>query len=255
LCFYNKDDEDDGDDDDDDYNNDDDDDDNIIFYKLSYIVYRKKTLFLSYYDIFYRLDILLKQKDANISSLAIEIVRHVENCLVKKQNSQNVISSSSYQQNNLKQSLQPTLSSLSLSQSSSSLSSAPFQSTSFQSSTLQSSSTTLTINKQELHEYILKSVKDIIGIDNPVLKLFTKRIYKLILRGILGQNYQHLLPSYSLQSPAHQSNIQELISKSIILFNHNYSIHFDLYNDIIARACTFGLNSNDDIDNKNVNNK
>ena len=182
----------------------------------------------------------MKQKDANISSLAIEIARHVENCLVKKQNSQSV-STSSYQ-NILKQtssSSSPTITSStspSLSQSSSS------------SSIPQSSVVVNPINKQELHEYILKTIKDCIAVDNPVLKLFTKRVYKLILRGILGQNYQHLLSSYSLQSIGHQSNIEELIKKCSILFNHNYSIYYELYNDIIARACTIGLNSNADDD-------
>jgi len=184
-----------------------------------------------------RLDILLKQKDANISSLTIEIVRHVENCLLKKQNSQSV-STSSYQ-NNLKQ-----ISSLPTITSSSSYISTSLSQSSTQSSS--SSSVVVSINKQELHENILKTIKDCIGVDNPVLKLFTKRVYKLILRGILGQNYQHLLPSYSLQSIGHKSNIEELIKKCTILFNHNYSIFYELYNDIIARACTIGLNSNAD---------
>lgn len=181
-------------------------------------------LFSTYFIyILIRLDILLKQKDANISSLTIEIVRHVENCLLKKQNSQSV-STSSYQ-NNLKQiSSLPTITSSS------------------------SSSEVVSINKQELHENILQTIKDCIDVDNPVLKLFTKRVYKLILRGILGQNYQHLLSSYSLQSIGHKSNIEELIKKCSILFNHNYSIFYELYNDIIARGCTIGLNSNADDD-------
>lgn len=159
-----------------------------------------------------RLDVLLSQNDVNMTSLTIEIVRYIQQCY------QILKDSPLYHQ-------QPQ----------------------------QIINTNDTImNTQELHEKVNKTLNDTISKDNPILNLFTKRVYKLLFRVILGQNYIHLLSSYSLQSPAHQNNINTLLTTASKLFKHNVIIHRDLYCDIIARACSTAITNNSTSDNISI---
>jgi hypothetical protein len=91
-------------------------------------------------------------------------------------------------------------------------------------------------DSQEIHERVSKGLKDVVAHGNPVLSLFSKRVYKVLLRAMLGQGFKHLLPSYSLQSPAQQRNLSLLIQSVCRLFAHTMKVHRDVYLVVIGRA-------------------
>jgi hypothetical protein len=86
---------------------------------------------------------------------------------------------------------------------------------------------------KELRNSLEKSTKDIIKEGNPVLQLFTKRIYKLLIRVLLDKPYQQKLKQFSLQSKGHEKNFHSLFSSLKALFHHNYKVFGSLYSMII----------------------
>jgi T-complex protein 11 len=92
----------------------------------------------------------------------------------------------------------------------------------------------LRIADQTFESNVAKSIKDVLVDNNPILNLFIKRIYKLLLRGLLAQPYAGKLPSYSLQSRAQERAIGALIQEASLLFNHTMRIHAALYSSILG---------------------
>jgi hypothetical protein len=91
-------------------------------------------------------------------------------------------------------------------------------------------------DSQEVNERVSKALKDVVAHGNPVLQLFSKRVYKVLLRAMLGHGFKHLLPSYSLQSPAQQRNLSQLVQSVCRLYTHTMRIHKDVYTVVIGRA-------------------
>ena len=93
----------------------------------------------------------------------------------------------------------------------------------------------LNYDLKELQERVEKTLTDVVAPGNPVLTLFTKRIYKILLRVMLGQSITERLTQYSLNSKGQERNITHLLDSMVRLFNHNYNVHGDLYGDIIQQ--------------------
>jgi len=87
---------------------------------------------------------------------------------------------------------------------------------------------------QELQERVDRSVREVVSANNPVLALFTKRIYKVLLRALLKQPFLQKLQAYSLNFKGQERNLSSLIRSTSLLFNHMYSIHSELYQSILV---------------------
>jgi len=83
-------------------------------------------------------------------------------------------------------------------------------------------------------EALEKSLRNVLADNNPVLLLFTKRIYKVMLRALLGQPFMHKLPSFSLQASGIQKNLSDLIGKAVRLFKFHMSVYGEVYTLIFA---------------------
>lgn len=79
------------------------------------------------------------------------------------------------------------------------------------------------------------SIKQSIAASSPVLQLFTKRIYKLVAKGLLSLPYQEMLPSYSLQSKLQIHEIKNIIMKSKRIYDHSVIIFGSLYSAILRQ--------------------
>lgn len=79
-------------------------------------------------------------------------------------------------------------------------------------------------------EVLEKSLRNVLAEGNPVLALFTKRVYKVLLRAILNQPYAAKLPSFSLHAKGIQKNLGELITRAVKLFD----IHIAEYGEVYA---------------------
>ena len=86
----------------------------------------------------------------------------------------------------------------------------------------------------EWEEAMEKSLKNVLADGNPVLQLFTKRIYKVLLRAVLGQPYLNKLPSLSLHAKGIQRNLSELIASAVKLFALHNSAYGDVYSMIFS---------------------
>lgn len=157
----------------------------------------------------HRLDVLLTEKDTSLASITTEVVRYVQEALHKFREAQLTNS--------------PTL-------PGSPRATAALRTASTSHPALVGG------DSQEVHERVSKALKDVVAQGNPVLALFNKRVYKVLLRAMLGQGFKHLLASYSLQSPAQQRNLAQLLQSACRLFGHTMSIHREVYTAIIARA-------------------
>ncbi len=65
---------------------------------------------------------------------------------------------------------------------------------------------------------LAQSLKQSISKSSPVLALFTKRIYKILTKGILSISYLEILPSYSLQSKTQVSDAPHVLMSPIRRF-------------------------------------
>lgn len=156
----------------------------------------------------HRLDVLLTEKDTSMSSIAVEVGRHVQEALHKFREAHATASVRGAQ-----------------SDSTAALASVPVTHPALAGGDV-----------QEVHERVSKALKDVVAQGNPVLALFSKRVYKVLLRAMLGKGYKHLLASYSLHSPAQQRNLSQLLQSANRLFSHTMGVHRDVYTVIFGRA-------------------
>ena len=89
-------------------------------------------------------------------------------------------------------------------------------------------------DSSEFEEILEKSLKNVLAEGNPVLQLFTRRIYKVLLRALLNQPYVSRLPSLSLHAKGIQRNLSELIARTVKLFIFHNSVYEDVYSMIFA---------------------
>jgi hypothetical protein len=160
----------------------------------------------------HRLDVLLTEKDTSMASITTEVVRYVQEALQKFRQAHLAATSGG----------------------------AVFGAGGASSRALAAVPLTHPAlvggDTQEVHERVSKGLKDVVAHGNPVLALFSKRVYKVLLRAMLGQGFKHLLPSYSLQSPAQQRNLSQLIQSVCRLFAHTMKVHRDVYVVVVGRA-------------------
>ena len=86
----------------------------------------------------------------------------------------------------------------------------------------------------EWEEELEKSLRNVLAEGNPVLLLFTKRVYKVLLRALLRQPYHAKLPSFSLHAKGIQKNLVELIGRAVRLFNFHLSVYGEVYSMIFS---------------------
>lgn len=68
---------------------------------------------------------------------------------------------------------------------------------------------------------------------NPILQLFSKRVYKLLLRALMGRPLLTRLRAYSLHSKALEKRITELAPKVVKLFQHHAKVFEAVYRDLL----------------------
>jgi hypothetical protein len=89
-------------------------------------------------------------------------------------------------------------------------------------------------NNSDWEKQLETSLRNCIAANNPVLLLFTKRLYKILLRCLLGQPFINRLPSYSLQAPGLQSNMGLLLGQTMKLFKIHLIVNRDIYGLILS---------------------
>ncbi len=87
---------------------------------------------------------------------------------------------------------------------------------------------------KELKDRVEKAIRDVVSDGNPVLALFTKRVYKVLLRAMLDKPYLQKLSSYSLQSKGQERNLSRLIELATKLFHHTFKVHGDIYKALVS---------------------
>lgn len=104
----------------------------------------------------------------------------------------------------------------------------------------------------KLEENMGKAVKNAVTENNPVLNLFTKRIFKVLLRALCGQPYLPKLPTYSLHGKGQEQNINKLIKMSVKLFRHHMNVNSFLYLKLFIsdKAIKESIEEENNIDNK-----
>lgn len=91
---------------------------------------------------------------------------------------------------------------------------------------------------KELQSRAEKMVRDVTSAQNPILALFAKRVYKILLRALLGKPFVSKLASYSLQSKGQERNLSRLIDLATKLFQHTMKVHGDLYKALLHTLST-----------------
>lgn len=86
---------------------------------------------------------------------------------------------------------------------------------------------------KDLEPLIQNSIQQGLTATSPILSLFTKRIYKLLARGLLSLPFQDLLPAYSLASKLQSQEMKSLIAKMKRIFEHSVLIFGPLYSAIL----------------------
>jgi hypothetical protein len=169
-------------------------------------------------EFIYRMDVILSQQDFTILHVSQEILRFTVSLIMIRKESLGNSPSGQHQGT----------------QQSSSISPAP--STSANSSVPSAYALGGEVNMHDLEEKISKMVKDIIKEDNPILELFQKRIYKLLLRALLAKPFQQKLKQYSLHSKGNEKNFHQLFSSINHLFQHNYRVYYQVYQIIFLNG-------------------
>lgn len=162
----------------------------------------------------HRLDVLLTEKDTSMSSITVEVGRHVQEALHK------------FREAHAMASMRGSLGGAG----------SPRGTTAALAAVPNTHPALVGGDAQEVHERVSKALKDVVAQGNPVLALFSKRVYKVLLRAMLNKGYKHLLVSYSLQSPAQQRNLTQLLQSANRLFAHTMGVHRDVYTVILGRA-------------------
>jgi hypothetical protein len=86
---------------------------------------------------------------------------------------------------------------------------------------------------KEIEISLQNSIQQSLLSTSPILQLFTKRIYKLLTRGLLSLSFQELLPAYSLQSKQQSQEIRSLILQAKRIFDHSILIFGPFYSAIL----------------------
>jgi len=87
---------------------------------------------------------------------------------------------------------------------------------------------------REVTALVEKLLRDVVVTDqSPVLQLFSKRLYRILLRVCLQKPFVHKLAPYSLQSKAQERNLARLIELTTKLFQHTIAVHGDMYTEIL----------------------
>lgn len=160
----------------------------------------------------HRLDVLLSDNEANLPSIVAEVDKYVQYCIARARGLARDLENSS-----------PRYSEINLSSTNPIIADHSF-------------------DMKEVHEKVEKSIKEVISEGNPVLSLFSKRVFKITLRAILDQPLSSKIAAYSLNSKGQERNISELVSLAQRLFNHNFNIHKDLYKVLLHSAATLEHN-------------
>lgn len=82
-----------------------------------------------------------------------------------------------------------------------------------------------------LVEKLLREV--VVHEQSPVLQLFSKRLYRVLMRACLGQPYMHKLASYSLQSKAQERNLARMVDLGTKLCAHTVAVHGGIYREVL----------------------
>jgi hypothetical protein len=94
----------------------------------------------------------------------------------------------------------------------------------------------LQASNEEIIERVSKAVKDVVSPGNPVLALFTRRLYKILLRSMLNLDVESVLVSYSLNAAAQKRNIKYMTQIASNVFRHSIAVHIEFYRFIIFSA-------------------
>ena len=162
----------------------------------------------------HRLDVLLSEKDTSLASITVEVSRYVQEALHK---------------------FREAHATAVLTRGNGGVNAAGVNMTAL-ASVPHTHPALIGGDTQEVHERVTKALKDVVAQGNPVLALFSKRVYKVLLRAMLGKEYKYLLPTYSLHSPAQQRNLSQLLLSASRLFSHTMGVHRDIYTVILGRA-------------------
>lgn len=168
-------------------------------------------------ELAHRLDVLLGQQDVQSSFLSAEIVKFITSVVeTRRKESSSSLSSSG--------NASPVPRMMSQSSSPATTPSSPAVTGNAQS---------FLFDEQELVGKVEVAIKEVVSPGNAVLALFTKRVYKILLRGLLNQPYLPKLAAYSLHHKSQERNISKLIELGKRLFTHNLKIHEELYQNIL----------------------
>eukprot|EP01041_Mallomonas_annulata_P002376 gene2376-4612_t len=91
------------------------------------------------------------------------------------------------------------------------------------------------------------SVQSAVSEGHVVLSLLSKRVQKLLLLGILGLPYAHFLVSYSMSSKAQQKALGSLITMGRRIFLHNMQVYGQLYKSILEQIIHESSSSDNEI--------
>lgn len=83
-------------------------------------------------------------------------------------------------------------------------------------------------------EEVKKEVKAIIDPGNPILVLFTKRIYKVMYRVLLDQHYEVKLGQYSMNSSQTRVILAQIMKEISTVFTLHYKLFTPVYTSILT---------------------
>jgi hypothetical protein len=104
-------------------------------------------------------------------------------------------------------------------------------------------SQSLPFSKETIAPLLQNSIQQSLTPSSPILSLFTKRIYKLLTRGLLSLPFQELLPAYSLASKLQSQEVKSLILKSKQIFDHSVLIFGPFYSAILRAFLNGNVNA------------
>lgn len=78
---------------------------------------------------------------------------------------------------------------------------------------------------KQLEEQVAALLADLLSERNPIWQLLSKRIYRLLLRAMLGKPTAHKLSAYSLQSAAQERNLSTAMSTLRAVHAQNMRVH------------------------------
>lgn len=167
----------------------------------------------------HRLDVLLKEKDSRMPTIITEMIQYVKFCIHRARDVTTISAGMNYQRT------QPAL----------------YGNTVANTDSLANAVPNLRIEKfsydeRELSIRVEKAIKDVLAPENPILSLFMKRVYKILLRVLVGQPYSQKLSSYSLNSRGQERNLRMLLGSAMQLFDHSMNVYQDVYREIIRNV-------------------